>query len=292
MDVASSRVPNIDRKYLRRKPEVQASRQWTPPQGALGTLVQASRERARLIRTADLPGTSLRRRARAFSRALTSDTAVALIAEIKRSSPSRGAIAPGLSAGDQARLYASAGADAISVLTEPEKFGGSLDDLDSAGAAGVPLLRKDFIVDPLQLREAVAHGAAAALLIARALPPTALADLFAYAAELGLESLVEVHDEEELSVALSAGYPIIGVNNRNLETLEVDDGVTARLIPQIPRTSIAIYESGIRDRSGVERAAAMGADAVLVGTALSASADVVASVRALTGVARHARSAA
>jgi indole-3-glycerol phosphate synthase len=135
----------------------------------------------------------------------------------------------------------------------------------------------------------VEHGASAILLIAKALPPGLLSELHAEATEAGLDVLVEVHDESELEVAASNGYPIIGVNNRDLESLVIDDSVGARLVPQIPRTSIAIYESGIKSREGVERAAALGADAVLVGTALSSTTDPTAGAKNLTAVPRQNR---
>jgi indole-3-glycerol phosphate synthase len=214
---------------------------------------------------------------------------VGLIAEIKRRSPSKGAIAPGLSAADQAAAYAKGGAAAISVLTEPLQFGGALVDLDAALPAGVPLLRKDFIVDRLQLLEAVIHGASAALLISRAMPAERLAELHADGLALGLELLVEVHDEGEMAAAIAAGYPAVGVNNRDLQTLKIDIAVCARLVPTIPAGVIAVYESGIKTRADVDQAAALGADAVLVGSALSASGAAEQRVRDLTGVARRAR---
>jgi indole-3-glycerol phosphate synthase len=216
---------------------------------------------------------------------------VQLIAEIKRRSPSGGVIAPGLSAAAQATAYRDGGAAAISVLTEPTEFGGTIEDLDAAKQLGLPLLRKDFIVDNVQIQEAAAHGASAVLLIVRALPPDLLAELHAHAASIGLECLVEVHTEDELAVAVAGGYPLIGVNSRDLETLEVHPGVTERVIPAIPSRAVAVYESGIRTRDDMERAAALGADAVLVGSALSASADPMAAVRGLCGVARRVRRA-
>jgi indole-3-glycerol phosphate synthase len=226
-----------------------------------------------------------------FGAALTGGTTVALIAEIKRRSPSKGDIAPGISARDRALAYAAAGAAALSVLTEPTEFGGALEDLDDAAVAGIPMLRKDFIVDRLQLMEAREHGAAAILLIARALPPAHLADLHAEASEMGLDVLVEVHDEDELRAVVDERYPIVGVNNRDLESLVIDDSVGERLLPMIPSGVVAIYESGIRSREGVERAARLGADAVLVGTALSASADAVLGAQNLIAVPRQQRRA-
>jgi indole-3-glycerol phosphate synthase len=224
-----------------------------------------------------------------FAAALRTGNSVGVIAEIKRRSPSKGAIAPGLGAGAQAAAYGQGGAVAISVLTEPAQFGGSLHDLDSAQAGGVPLLRKDFIVDRLQLLEAVVHGASAVLLIAKALPPERLAELYADCLAIGLEALVETHDEHELAMAIAGRFSVVGVNNRDLESLAIDAETGARLIPQIPSGTIAVYESGVQERSDVERAARLGADVVLVGTALSRSTDPAAGVRGLCGVAREAR---
>ena len=274
---------------------MQASVRWSPPQGVLGALVTKARERAAALRADPLrlapmesAGTG---RKPSFGAALRQGADVRLIAEIKRRSPSGGVIAPGLGAAVQATAYRDGGAAAISVLTEPAEFGGSVEDLDAAEPLGLPLLRKDFIVDNVQIQEAAAHGASAVLLIVRAVPPDTLAELYAYASVIGLECLVEVHTEEELTVAIAGGYPVIGVNNRNLETLEVDQSVTGRLIPWIPPRVVAVYESGIRTRDDVERAAALGADAVLVGSALSASGDPAAAVRGLCGVARRGRRA-
>ncbi|HEY0971764.1 MAG TPA: indole-3-glycerol phosphate synthase TrpC, partial [Gemmatimonadales bacterium] len=215
---------------------------------------------------------------------------VALVAEIKRRSPSRGDIAPGLSLVERAQGYVRSGAAALSVLTQESHFGGTPDDLGTAAAAvDVPILRKDFIVDPLQLVEARALGASVALLIARALPPAELATLAAAARDVGLQTLVEIRDEWELEAALAAGADVVGVNNRNLETLAIDPAVSERLIPLIPSDRPAVYESGVSGRDDVERAAACGADAVLVGSALSASSDGEGAARGLTGVPRRGR---
>jgi indole-3-glycerol phosphate synthase len=216
---------------------------------------------------------------------------VQVIAEIKRRSPSRGAIAAGLDATAQATAYASGGAAAISVLTEPSRFGGHIRDLTAAGVAGLPMLRKDFIIDRLQIWEAAVYGASAVLLIARAMPADDLHELYAESRRNGLDALVEIHTESELAVAVAAGYPIVGVNNRNLETLEVNGTVAERLIPAIVSRAITIYESGVRGRADVERAAALGAHAVLVGSALSSSPEPALAVRALCGVAREGRRA-
>jgi indole-3-glycerol phosphate synthase len=226
---------------------------------------------------------------RSFSAALRSET-VAVIAELKRRSPSKGAINEGLDVPARAAEYAAAGAAALSVLTEPVRFGGSLDDLRAAHAAvAIPVLRKDFIVSPLQLLEARGAGASAVLLIARALSPGRRTMLAAEARALGLEVLLEVRDERELEHALQVDHAVIGINNRDLETLEIDDAVSERLLPLVPANRTTVYESGVRDRSHVERAGELGADAVLVGSALSASRDGRRAVAGLVGVWKSAR---
>jgi indole-3-glycerol phosphate synthase len=226
---------------------------------------------------------------RSFTGALRSD-AVAVIAELKRRSPSKGVINEGLDVPARAAEYAAGGAAALSVLTEPVRFGGSLDDLRGAHAAvAIPVLRKDFIVSPLQLLEARAAGASAVLLIARALSPSRRTMLAAEARALGLDVLLEVRDERELEHALRVDHAAIGINNRDLETLEIDDAVSERLLPLVPADRVAVYESGVRDRSQVERAGELGADAVLVGSSLSASRDGRAAVGALVGVRKSAR---
>jgi indole-3-glycerol phosphate synthase len=176
------------------------------------------------------------------------------------------------------------------VLTEPDRFGGSLDDLRIVSdCSRLPLLRKDFVVDRVQLLEARVAGASAILLIARALAPSEFASLAGAATGLGLELLLEVRDEHELERALRVPHAVIGVNNRSLETLAVDDAVSARLIPLIPDDRIVVYESGVGAAIDVERAASLGADAVLVGSALSRSEDPRAAVAALIGVPRTSR---
>ena len=272
---------------------MQAVSAWTPPTGTLGALVAAARVRAAML---SARGAELERRAvdrvaatapPGFADALRRAD-VAVIAEVKRRSPSKGAIAPGLSAAVQATRYADGGAAALSILTEPERFGGDIADLDAAGAAvTIPLLKKDFNVEPVQLLEAAAHGASAVLLIARALPPATLIALARDARALGLEPLVEVRDESELEAAMRAEAVIIGVNNRNLETLEIDEATGDRVLPRIPASCIAVWESGVQTADDVRRAAAAGADAVLVGSSVSAAGDASAAVRALTGIARR-----
>ena len=214
---------------------------------------------------------------------------VKVVAEVKRSSPSRGVINSSLDLGKQAAAYEAGGAAAISILTEPAHFGGSNDDLALALATvRIPLLKKDFHVETIQILEAKSLGASAALVIARAVPPARLKELIAAGDNFGIEILVEVRSEEELDRALTFGARLIGVNNRNLETLEVDPQTSLRLLPLIPREIVAIAESGVRSLEDVERLGQAGADAVLVGTELSASKDPKATVRSLTGVPRTA----
>jgi indole-3-glycerol phosphate synthase len=219
--------------------------------------------------------------------ALKSNT-VSVIAEIKRRSPSRGPLDESIDAGQRARLYAEGGASALSILTEPTEFGGSLEDLEIAGSmTSLPLLRKDFHVHPVQLFEARAAGASAALLIVRVLGPDDTRIMADAAREAGIEPVFEVRDDGELAWALDARATVIGVNRRNLETLEMEDGVIEQLIPRIPPHCIAIAESGVSTRRDVERAAEFGADAVLVGSSLSLSAEPKKAVAALTGVSRR-----
>jgi indole-3-glycerol phosphate synthase len=271
---------------------VQAFSQWAPPGGTLGRIVAEAHERVAVLR-GSASGIAARAAAAApapsMADALRGDL-LSVIAEVKRSSPSKGAIRPGLDAGAQARAYEAGGARAISVLTEPRHFGGTAEDLAVVrGAVALPALRKDFHVDPLQLAEARALGASAVLLIARALDPESLAAMAEAAHELGLEVLVEVRDEWELERAVRTGARMIGVNNRNLETLAIDLEATDRLIPGIPADRIAVAESGIATPADVQRAADAGADAVLVGSSISAAADPRAATRALAGIRRRAR---
>jgi indole-3-glycerol phosphate synthase len=215
---------------------------------------------------------------------------VAVIAEVKRRSPSRGAIAPTLDALAQAEAYANGGAAAVSVLTEPAHFGGSIEDLRNVRAGlRIPALKKDFHVTVIQLVEARLLGSSAALLIARALSPQRLKELMDHGRAIGLELLVEVRDEWELERALQAGAAMVGVNNRNLETLEIEPGTAERIIPKIPPSVITVAESGVSTRDDVERYASVGADAVLVGSALSAAPDPATATEELVGVTRKAR---
>ena len=271
---------------------MQAPTLWNPPGGTLGRIVGETRDRVAALRGHRFALEAAVRTAPpppSFLDALSGGD-VSVIAEVKRRSPSKGAINTTIDAAGQARAYRKGGARAISVLTEGAHFGGSAEDLEEIRAAvGIPLLKKDFHIDPLQVLEARALRASALLLIARAVSPATLVELAALARDVGTEPLVEVRDERELESALTAGARVIGVNARNLETLVMDPAVCERLLPQIPASITAVYESGVKERGDVERAATLGADAVLVGSAVSAASDAVAAVRALTGVTREAR---
>lgn len=255
----------------------------------LTSLLAAARERVRALRPRRA---ELERAARAapappaWTAALAGPD-VAIIAEVKRRSPSAGAIALHLDPADWARRYVAGGARAVSVLTDERHFGGSLDDLrDVRGAVAVPVLRKDFVLDPLQLLETRAAGASAVLLIVRALEPGALAELSTAARELGLARLIEVHDAGELEVAVPLAPEAIGVNARDLDTFAVSLEGVAPVLAAVPAGIAAVAESGIAVRGDVERVAAWGADAILVGTALAGASDPAAAVRRLAGVAR------
>jgi indole-3-glycerol phosphate synthase len=275
---------------IRRRTEVQASRTWVPPAGTLGRILEQTRRRLPSLESGRGPepphhpssppqplGSALRR------------SSIAIIAELKRRSPSKGALNEALDPRQSAQ-FESAGAAAISVLTEPAFFGGSMDDLRIVReSVKLPVLKKDFHIDDSQLHEARSAGASAVLLIARALSPDQLPRLMAVARELELEALVEVRSEAELGRAVEAGAEIIGVNSRDLETLEVDEGVPEHLIPLIPPDVTAVWESGIRNADDVRRAADAGADAVLVGSALSQAKDPAQIVRALINVPRKPR---
>ena len=218
----------------------------------------------------------------AFASALERSDPPRVIAECKRRSPSKGILRASYEPAAHARAYADAGAAAISVLTEPTFFDGSLEHLEAVRAAvDVPVLRKDFIVTEYQVAEAASAGADAVLLIAGALDDGTLARLLRYASDQGLAALVEVHDEPELDRALAAGARILGVNSRNLRTLQVDLDVTARLAPAIPDDVIAVAESGIRTADDLARFSALGYDAFLVGERLIAQADPGAALREL-----------
>ena len=225
----------------------------------------------------------------AFRAAFTPER-VALVAEVKRRSPSAGAIREDLDPADRAERYVRHGAAAVSVLTDGPFFGGSIADLEAVVArVRVPVLRKDFILEEAQILEARAAGAAAVLLIVRALPPARLSALLRFAGGVGLAALVEVHSAAELAVALAAGADIVGVNSRDLDTFRIDVAAAWALLASVPADRVAIAESGMATMADVERAAAAGADAVLVGTALSAADDPAAQVAAFAGIRRLGR---
>ena len=255
----------------------------------LGALTDEANARAATLRprAAELERAGSRlKNAVSFAAALRGSD-VKVVAEVKRSSPSRGVINNDLDLARQVVAYEAGGAAAISVLTEPTRFGGSNEDLVRASSAvSLPLLRKDFHVESVQILEARSLGASAALVIARAVPPARLQELMTAGSDAGIEILVEVRDERELELALAFGARVIGVNNRDLETLEIDPETSLRLIPLIPRSVVAIGESGVRSQKDVERLASAGVDAVLVGTELSGSSDPEAAVRSLTGIVR------
>ncbi len=221
---------------------------------------------------------------RGFREALRRAPRPRIVAELKRRSPSRGEIRPDFDPVGCAKAYADAGAAALSVLTDARYFGGELRLLDTVRReVELPLLRKDFLIDPYQVDEARVHGADAVLLIVAALAPECLAELRQRAVERGLDALVEVHDEAELEVALAAGADLVGINNRDLRTFQVDLGTTERLAAQVPEGVVLVSESGIFGPEDVRRLEAAGAHAVLVGEALMREPDVARALRRLRG---------
>jgi len=227
---------------------------------------------------------------RGFARALTAARDLAIIAEIKKASPSKGVIAADFDPVAIARDYEAGGAACLSVLTDEEYFQGSLRYLVAARrAVGLPVLRKDFIIDEIQVREAALHGADAVLLIAAILDTSQIADYQALAAELGMDCLVEVHDEREAEAALTAGAGLIGINNRNLKDFTVDLATTFRVMAEIPEDVPVVSESGIRGREDILRLAGHGVAAALVGESLMRAGDRAASLRELCGIPMGAR---
>jgi indole-3-glycerol phosphate synthase len=234
----------------------------------------------------DLDALAVRARAagsaRGFQAALTARAEVAVIAEIKRASPSKGLLAPHRDPVTLARTYQDNGAAALSVLTDQEFFRGSADDLRAARAATVlPVLRKDFTVGPADVFDARCWGADAVLLIAAALSPEELVELMALSTSVGLDALVEVHDEDEAERAATAGASLIGVNQRDLFTFEVDPARAVRVAAMLPAGVVRVAESGIRLGEDVRRLGDAGFDAVLVGEALVTSPDPGAALQQL-----------
>ena len=216
------------------------------------------------------------------------DGAVKIISEVKRSSPSKGALAAIPDPAALASTYEAGGASVISVLTEQRRFNGSLADLDAVRAAvDIPILRKDFIVTPYQIHEARAHGADLVLLIVAALEQSALVSLLERTRSLGMEALVETHSRLEALRALEAGASIIGVNARNLKTLEVNRSTVEQVIDVIPQNVVAVAESGVAKAHDVFEYAKWGADAVLVGEALVTSGDPRSSIQDMVSAGQH-----
>jgi indole-3-glycerol phosphate synthase len=260
------------------------------PPDLLATIVAAARRivevRKEQVSEAALEEAAARRRPATgrFLRALGDGASPRVIAECKRRSPSRGILRQDYRPAALAKAYADAGAAAISVLTEPTFFDGSLAHLQEVSTTvGVPLLRKDFIVERYQILEAVASGADAILLIAGALEPGSLEALLGHAAEAGVAALVEVHDAGELRMAAGAGATIIGVNSRNLRTLAVEPAVHDRLAPLMPKGAVAVAESGLREPADLQRLERAGYHAFLVGERLMAQPDPGAALRGLRG---------
>ncbi|WP_027502034.1 indole-3-glycerol phosphate synthase TrpC [Rhodococcus sp. UNC363MFTsu5.1] len=213
---------------------------------------------------------------------------IGVIAEVKRASPSKGVLSDITDPAELAVAYQQGGARVISVLTEERRFNGSLADLDAVRAAvTIPVLRKDFIVGPYQIHEARAHGADVILLIVAALEQDALASLLDRTESLGMTALVEVHTEEEADRALEAGASVIGINARNLKTLEVDRDTFARIAPGLPTEVVKIAESGVRGTADLLAYAGAGADAVLVGEGLVTSGDPRTAVKDLVAAGAH-----
>jgi len=251
----------------------------------VGAALEEMAARAAKVSLSELRSKALGRqepRPFAAALALARTRGVALIAEVKRASPSKGVIAPGLDPGKLAAAYERGGAACLSVLTDRPNFGGSLADLAAARrACALPVLRKDFLVTPYQLYETRAHGADAVLLIVAAMPQPLLEELRALARDLRLTVLMEVHDEEEVGIARSCAPDLLGINARNLKTLLVDPGTFERLEPLARGIAPLIAESGIRTPPDVRGYLAQGAEALLVGEALSAAPDPEAATRAL-----------
>lgn len=256
--------------------------------GIIEQLIEGAREgvqeRKRELPQAELEARlSARGEDRPFQEALTRP-GLSLIAEFKRRSPSAGDIAPGADIAAQVAAYERGGAAALSVLTDQRHFGGSLEDLRAARtAASLPIIRKDFIVDPYQLYEAAVNGADAVLLIVRALDDRELRALYEEARALDLDCLVEVHNAAELEHALEVDAEVIGINNRDLDEQRVDIQTTFELMPDVPAGKTVVAESGISGREELMELDRVGVDAVLIGGALMAAADPELKTRELTG---------
>ncbi|SCZ76570.1 indole-3-glycerol phosphate synthase TrpC [Acidaminobacter hydrogenoformans] len=219
-----------------------------------------------------------------FAKAIAAD-GLSIIAEVKKASPSKGLIQPDFRPAETAAAYERSGASAISVLTEEAYFQGGSDYLKQVRqAVALPILRKDFIFDDYQIYEAKVIGADAVLLIVAILTDAEIRAFMALAASLGLDALVEVHDEAEMVRAIACGAKLIGINNRDLKTFNVELSTTQRLLPMVPAGTLSISESGIRDARDMETVRTWGADAVLIGETLMRSTDVESTLKALKGV--------
>lgn len=220
-------------------------------------------------------------RVRSTFREAVAHPGLCIIAEIKRRSPSKGVIVPDLDSKALAAAYAEGGAVAISCLTDTKFFGALPDDFANARQAGLPVLRKDFLIEEIQIDESVAIGASAVLLIARILEGPRLEALIKYASSCGLDTLVEVHEEAEIDRAVAAGANLIGVNNRNLATLEVDPERAVRLRPKIPAGVVCVAESGVKSKEQVQSIREADYDAMLIGETLVRAKDPAATLRSL-----------
>lgn len=262
-----------------------------PPPPALDAILAVTRKRVEALKRR--AGELEQAAGRAPSRPLLGKRgpAVGVIAEVKRRSPSQGAIREDLDPVAHARAYARGGAVAVSVLTDEAHFGGSIEDLARVAAAvTVPVLRKDFVIDEVQIHEARAAGAGAVLLIARVLTAPQLKALASTVRGWDMEALIEVHAPDEMDAALAAGPSLLGVNARDLDTFVVNLQAAEALIRRVPAEIRVVAESGVETRADVERLAAAGADFILVGTSVARQADPENAVRALTGVKRQTRS--
>jgi indole-3-glycerol phosphate synthase len=253
----------------------------------LDRIVDTKREELRSLAGT---GPELRSRAadapppRGFAAALRHPGEVRLLAEVKRRSPSAGEIRPGADPAEVARAYQQGGAAAVSVLTDREYFGGDLDALRGvASAVALPVIRKDFIIDPLQVWEARGAGADAVLLIVRILDDALLRELHAQIRETGMDALVEAHNADEVERALAAGATLLGINNRDLDTFVTDLDLSMRLAGAVPAEVTLVAESGIRVAADVDRLGAAGVDAILVGESLMRQRDLRAAAAALAG---------
>lgn len=262
-------MPNILNEIIERTKEDLAIRKEKYPEGWLGKSLAYNPYPPRDVKP--------------YLRA-TADEPVRIIAEVKKASPSKGIIREDFDPLVIAQEYASAGANAISVLTEPHYFKGDLEYLTGIRRyVPTPLLRKDFIVDKYQILEALVYGADFILLIAKALEKKELRELYEYALHLGLEVLVEIHDKDDLKKAMWAGATIIGINHRNLDTFEMDMQLCDKLIPMIPNGKIIVAESGVNDTDIIKHLSSIGADAFLIGEHFMRQDDIGAEVRRLKG---------